>query len=534
MRLHWPDERVEQYSHYQRSLEAFMLDYRDIKDRVGAVRCLSNVIDEGRLDAEGAALVLENHYPEISARIRSEAAQEWLRTFDGLRAEVAIAESESLSDEEAAIRLGNASRTPLGKRLISEALADATLRSRVVQGVRVLFAGPPALIGEGPSAEAFRNALVNARKSWADPNTRDLADLRAAGQSANMFLLLAPEHVLMGPLFEAAPQEALALLDKMPSPLDAALICEYVDLGMDRFESWARSVRLAPAAWDRDGWIGSRSVGEGGLALPLLLWSAEGHLRSMGKDAVNLATPGDTAQAIRARCDGDRTAWHWCASLLARADRDDSAGRAHPADGVWRTAQALASAGGWDGFDPGRGPDALLLEAAQRLVPDSGASGLPPRLGDLLSATPEAFLDDPTGKDLSDAAFLLVSGCNLLVGGRAPYGTVTRILASGLLGAEGPERFDVLWKKAHILRELAAGGIRSDQEDRKPEDALHLIIALGLSAVELIHQGAIGEADELLALIHHALMEIQAWDALGFDALHSQFESIRVGTTLVC
>lgn len=534
MTHHWPDENIEEPSKVKSEINQFLADFRRLPQRIEAGRRLHS-ITVNTAAAEAQATALEPDYPHLAARIRLEAESSSLLTSNALRAEAALADAATSPLASTLQRLGLASEDPVGQRLVADALLDESLRSRVVEELRATFTRSPTfsenVMNSEPNriVEEAQQAIVRSRADWAEAEKRSLRELRTAMHSASYITRIEPIHYLISPLFRAAPETAIDLLDTMPSPLDAALCLEWCFLDIRRFEAWARAIRCAPSAWDNKGWLG-RDGAQRGLALPLLLWSAEGHLWRM---ATNLekkhATPDDVARAVRDRNDGAVTSWRWCAELLTAAELRERDGRSGPEDGIYRTAEALAKGNNWSDFDPGRCRDALHLEAACLLVSDP--KDVSPHLTSLLPSSPEDFLDSEVGADLSSAAFDLVGALGPMFGNRPPYGLVTRILSKAFWGEEGPGRLSALWHNALILRELAAGGVTKtgyvDAVDRRnTAHPLHLIIAMGMAAVEMGSRGANVNAAGLLSEVDAMLAELRPWDELGYDALAAQRQVI--------
>ncbi|SCZ68556.1 hypothetical protein SAMN04488118_10817 [Epibacterium ulvae] len=519
MTLHWPDEDIDRSNRVRVEMEHFLSEYRSLSQRLEAGRCLNDVATSRR-DPETDATAVEPISPDLAARIRQEDSGSWLRIGDGLRAEVALAEAADLPPVDAAHRLGLDCSTPVGKQLVVEALVNATFRDHIVEGLCTAFAQPPVFRDDGRAdepnqiVEGARQAILQSRADWAQPEKRNLHELRTTFLWASQVTLVTPIHCLMAPLSHAAPDVAIDLLESMPSPLDAVLCLEWVHLDVESFEAWARAIRNAPSAWDEGGWIGRHGAARG-LALPLLLWRAEGHLRYMPLDTEAVrATPNDVAQVVRNRAEGGVTAWRWCADLLGQANQRERDGRSGLEDGTYRTAQALARNGGWASFDPGTGRDALLLEAACRLAPD--AQNIPAHLASLLPTKPEQFIRGTSGADLSWAAFGLA--------GHPPFGPVTRLLSKAFTGSAGAERLSSLWNKALVLRELAAGGVLNDQEDdasdhRNPAAPLHLIVTMGIAAAELCDGESREAADSLILEVDAMLEEFRPWDGHGYRVL---------------
>ena len=531
--LRWPDEDGTWRERAEAELTTFMEGYGILPDRPEAGAALAASTDR-RPTPEVATRAVAGVHPSVAARLRAEAEPSQLRTLDGLLAEAALAAAPGLPPREAALRLAGASGMPVADALLSEALRDDALRAKVVEGLALAVAEPPAFHGDGtrdePSrlVEEARSALARMRDDWSDPSARSIHDVAIAEQLTQHVSVVQPIHCLMRPLFDAAPAEALALLDALPSPLDAAVILDRIHLDVNRFEDWAEAIRLAPPAWDAEGWIGGRSRASEGIALPMLLWRAEDRLRAMADDRDGVVGPEDIAAVVRGREDGRIVAWRWCARLLARTDREDRRGFLQASDGAWRTAQALAAEGGWSDLDPGTGEDALFLEAAQRLAPDGG--DLPCRIPDLLPAFPEAFLTQ-AGTDFSWAAFGLLGTFGPASPDVVPYGIATRLLAAPFLGAGGPEALRAVWHDALVLRELAAGGVPTtvDSGRREPEDVVHVVVALGLAALERIGAGEPGDAEGLVAAMEDMLGEIEPWDRIRHPALRQRLETLRVG-----
>lgn len=531
MTLQWADEDTEYRRQARAELDAFMARYCTLSARVSAGERLAGA-GKRRPDGETAARMLEGDHPDIAVHIRAEADEPCLRTTDGLLAEAAIDVALTLPPVEAVRRLGAVGGSPVADRLIADAFARGRLLAHVLSGLREAFKGTPFFFGDDEGAQGgivddARAALVSARERWADPAARSFRDLHMQIRWAPVVSLVEPVHVLMGPLSKAAPVEAMAMLDMMPSALDAALVLEAVRLSVERYEPWANAVCVAPAAWDEEGWLGDRDKALRGLALPVLLWCAEDRLHDVNEDGPGLATPADVASTVRGRDDGAVTAWRWCADLIEQADRAERNGRGGPQNGRWRVAQALAASGGWNTFNPGFGSDCLLLEAAQRLALD--ASDAPPRLAELFPTSPEAFLDGRCGADLSSAAFGLVGGIGPMLNGQPLYGLATRILSKGLWGEDGPTRLKSLWHRALVLRELAAGGVlRHARGDRRsPDDPLHLVIALGIAAIEMITRGVNGDANGIACQLEGMLAECEPWDMLGHPHLSASFVELR-------
>lgn len=534
MMLRWPNEDVGLLSRHTSEMDRFLANYRTLTQRLEAGRRLHGIaVNSG--DPEAEATALEPDHPVLAARVRLEADDPWLLTSSALRAEAALADAAELPPVESVRRLGMASDDPVGARVIADALGDAALRRHVVEGLRAAFAEPPVFLGDGMNGEPSRaveeaqQAIRQSRANWAEPEKRSLRELRMTLQWGSHVTSVEPAHYLMAPLSRAAPEAAIDFLDAMPSPLDAVLCLELVHLDVERFEAWARAIRCAPSAWSNEGWIGMHGAPRG-LALPLLLWRAEEHLRRMPVDAEpGRVTPEDVARAVRNRDDGARAAWRWCADLLEQADRRERDGQSGPGDGIYRAAQALATGGGWLDFDPGRGRDALHLEAACRLVPDAQDSS--PHLASLLPSEPENFLDGKAGADLSWAAFSLVGALGPMFEGRPPYGLVTRILSTSFWGKDGPQRLSALWTSALVLREMAAGGVTkggdSDAADRHdPIVPLHLIVAMGIAAVEMREHGGGGDIAGLLLEVDAMLAELRPCDTLGYDVLAAKRQAI--------
>ncbi|MXP25186.1 hypothetical protein GRI39_03900 [Altererythrobacter indicus] len=528
MSLHWPDEASEYRKRALDELDTFLTRYYALPKRREAAKLFAK-LGESQSETETAASVLEVEFPDVAAQIRSEANEPSLRTVDGLLAEAVLDQVANLDPVIAVRKLGSLCDNPIGQKLVSKALKDDIFREHILDGLSKAFKDRPYFIGDDDAkngaraVEEVRSALVQSRKSWADPSGRNIRDLRAPH---GWFPVIEPIHLLIGPLSQVAPADAMKVLDTLPSEFDGFLCLEHVDLGLDHYEHWVKAVYAAPPAWDELGWTGNRSEAPCGLALPLLLWHAESRLLRLKDGVSGQATPTDLASSIRSRGDGALVAWHWCAGLVERADRAERDGHGSPNDGDWRTAQALAANGGWHGFNPGKGRDALLREAAQKLAPD--ASDAAPRLGKLLPASPEAFIDGPDGADLSWAAFGLVGGFGPMFEGRPPYGLATRLLSSGLWGKDGPGRLETLWKNALVLRELAAGGVIRNRttDHRKPEDLLHLIIAMGIAALEMIERGAKGDPAALRGQVDQMLCECAPWDILGHGSLAAHVKNV--------
>ncbi len=534
MILHWPDENDQFRRAFRTELDSFRLGYDTLKNRAEAGGILAaKGVRQGNTDT--AAALLEVDHPEIAARLRSEENTAAFRTIDGLLAEAALHQSRNLTPLQTVRRLGAVSGAFAGNVVVTDALKQTALRKKVLMGLSEAFRCAPFFIGddtqedESGAVKEARAALQAARSDWADPANRSL---QALGYTQAWFQLVEPAHALMGPLSQASLPDAIAVLDAMPSPLDAVLTLDCAGLDVETYAGWAGAVQHAPAAWDSTGWRGARARAPCGLALPLLLSRAEHRLSDAQDDKPGIVTPKDVASIIQAREDGALVAWRWCAMLIERADRAERDGRGSVANGAWRTALALAEAGGWQEFDSGDNQDALLLEAARRL-----ASGRPVEksaLAALLPRTAEEFVNGQAGANLSRAALNLVGGLGPMFDGCPPYGLATRILAQELLGAKGPEHLHALWHDALVLREIAAGGVtrgsitNSTRNDhRAPADPLHLIIAMGLAAIERIENGADGDPAGLVREVEDMLGECAPWDMLGHDSLLKQLQRVK-------
>lgn len=530
MTLSWPNET----HHRQRAkteLETFLAGYYLLPNRLEAGKILANMAESYPSTAASSER-LEDAYPKMAARLRVEE-DSGLRTIDGLLAEATIDSASHLDPIVVVRQLGALCGRPVSRALITDALRDKDLCETVTSGLCRAFKSRPFFTGDDEATEGrhhvedMRRALEQARQAWADPASRDLRDLHAPMYFS---LLVEPIHLLLGPLSKAAPAAAMTVLDTLPSALDAALCLERRILEVKTFEQWAAALRAAPAAWDADGWVGKTSDKPCGLALPFLLLYAEDRLLEMTFEAPGCATPMDVAMAFQRRADGADVAWRWCADLIKKADQRERDGRGHTDDGYWRTAQALAENGSWSRLDPGNGQQALLLEAAKRLVP--GSVNAPLHLNKLLPDSPESFLQGPQGEALSRTAFGLVGGFGPMFEGHLPYGLAVRILSSGLWGDEGPGRLKDVWQNALVLRELAAGGVlrQGPAQYRQPEAPLHLIIAMGIAALEMGQKGAQIEADAIRRIVSGMLEECAPWDLFGYTDLRAHFHRVCLDT----
>ena len=139
MTLYWPDEDCTIRDRVGREMREFLARYRALPRRAEAGSILAQMTNR-RPDPEGAARVLEADHPDIAARIRAEADEQWYRTMDGLLAEASIAEAPSLPPAAAARLLGTVGGVLVADHFISEALADEALRQHVVRGLCEAFA----------------------------------------------------------------------------------------------------------------------------------------------------------------------------------------------------------------------------------------------------------------------------------------------------------------------------------------------------------------------------------------------------------
>lgn len=521
MSLNWPNEQPERRLRDQSSCDAFLDEHLGLPDREQAISLLPQKWLPLWRDPKAMAALIGQAAPQIATRLAVEQPGEYLRTIDGLLTQKAIDQMTRAPSLEALQMLGLCSGSALGRRMVTRALGDAPIRARITNLMLAAFQQPPMLLGSPEQGAELLNALQTARTEWSYRENRTLDAIHRSRHAAVDHTCISPLHLLIGPLIDAAPQEAFELIDQMLSPLDAALIFEFVD--RSDYAAWIKAIEVAPAAWDHTGWVGRKTQASRGLALPFLLHQAAQNLNRLPPDS---PIPTDIAKAIRNRADGPIVSLEWCALLLEHADRDHRAGQDTSNQGQWLTAKALATKGGWNEFDAGRGPDALLKDAAQRLAAGPEAQSQPPRLLEMLPATPEAFLDNKSGRDLSRATFKLHSS-------NTGYGLVTRILSTALLGSDGPARLQCLWDRALILRDLANGAVKPDSaDDRNPNDPLCFIVALGIGAVELIRQGEHGDAAGLLGVCHDMLAELEVWQPLGHHQLRTMANALSAPSEL--
>jgi hypothetical protein len=128
-------------------------------------------------------------------------------------------------------------------------------------------------------------------------------------------------------------------------------------------------------------------------------------------------------------------------------------------------------------------------------------------------------------------AFGLVGALGPMFEGRPPYGLVTRILSPTFWGVDGPERLSALWRNSLVLRELAAGGVANDSNQntvdrRNPADTLHLIVAMGIAAVEMSKRVDVTDTKGLLTVVDGMLAELRPWDTLGYNALTAHRQQV--------